>query len=852
LIMTQYGTFEGDVVVQWLTHSGDDRDMKLLQNFAFTAPDGKRWLAPEGSVVNGASIPSALWSVVGPPFVGDYRRATVIHDVACDEKTEPHDRVHLAFYFAMRADGVAWLKANTMYQAVKQFGPKWSVDTGAVSPTRSPSVAEITSFLDAVQQAAKEVGEGGDLEEVERRAEQILRSPTAPRLREAPKPKVAPSPQRSLSRLTPLQGPSPDGRPQTLPEVPLFAKAPKATRPQLAGTLDLRSFRDATQTLSKHEQLLLVEQAQILIEQNYVHLPLKEAMHAVEPRQRLRLLHRRIEQTPDDERGGSLRFHQELAAIFLSLRDLHTNYLLPDPIANKIAFVPFMVEDFFDEGEAEGVRRYLVTRLFDGFQEPPFAPGVEILRWNGIPIERAVELNGDRFAGSNLEARRARGIETLTVRPLIQSLPPDEDFVLVEYRTTTGRMHELRVPWFVFEPDRSGVSGLGDVTGDVATEQGIDVEQTLVRLARKVLFAPDVVAAEGRMARRKAPARGQGLVSMMPGVLEARSVTTDAGEIGYVRIWTFSVPNADVFVAEFIRLIEQLPQDGLIIDVRGNGGGLIPAGEQLLQVLTPREIAPTLFQLRNTPLNLRLAEQIGFLAPWRESMRQALETGAPYSAGFPITNRAAANAVGQRYHGPVVLITDALCYSTTDIFAAGFADHGIGPILGVDGNMGAGGANVWDHQLLRQLAPAGDSPYRPLPGNAGMRVSMRRTIRVGASAGTVLEDLGVVPDRIHRMTRNDLFEGNPDLIAAAADLIAGLPKRRLMIRLGQVGEAGQEVIADCLGMDRLDVLVNARPLGSLDISDGENGFVMPLSGNAIADFRGFSNGARVAVRRVQL
>ena len=38
--------------------------------------------------------------------------------------------------------------------------------------------------------------------------------------------------------------------------------------------------------------------------------------------------------------------------------------------------------------------------------------------------------------------------------------------------------------------------------------------------------------------------------------------------------------------------------------------------------------------------------------------------------------------MGQTYHGPVVLITDALCYSTTDIFAAGFQDHDLGFVLG--------------------------------------------------------------------------------------------------------------------------------------------------------------------------
>ena len=105
-----------------------------------------------------------------------------------------------------------------------------------------------------------------------------------------------------------------------------------------------------------------------------------------------------------------------------------------------------------------------------------------------------------------------------------------------------------------------------------------------------------------------------------------------------------------------------------------------------------------------TPLNLRMVGrhkdnptgQID-LGPWFDSLEQATETGSVFSAARPITPEDGANEVGQTYHGPVVLITDARCYSATDIFAAGFADHEIGPILGVDDNTGAGGANVWTH-----------------------------------------------------------------------------------------------------------------------------------------------------------
>ncbi|MCA1680583.1 MAG: hypothetical protein LC777_17345, partial [Actinobacteria bacterium] len=35
----------------------------------------------------------------------------------------------------------------------------------------------------------------------------------------------------------------------------------------------------------------------------------------------------------------------------------------------------------------------------------------------------------------------------------------------------------------------------------------------------------------------------------------------------------------DAFIAEVVRILGLLPQRGLIVDVRGNGGGIIMAGE---------------------------------------------------------------------------------------------------------------------------------------------------------------------------------------------------------------------------------------------------------------------------------
>jgi C-terminal processing protease CtpA/Prc len=152
-------------------------------------------------------------------------------------------------------------------------------------------------------------------------------------------------------------------------------------------------------------------------------------------------------------------------------------------------------------------------------------------------------------------------------------------------------------------------------------------------------------------------------------------------------------------------------------------------------------------------------------------------TGATYSHGFPITPVELLRDISPTSVRPCVLITDPLCYSATDMFAAGFQDHGIGTIIGVGGATGAGGANVWSHGLLRQLLPpdaAHQSPtrYQPLPRGADLRVAIRRTTRVADNPGDVLEDLGVTPDIVYQMTAGDILEGNVDLINRAIEVIA--------------------------------------------------------------------------------
>ena len=126
-----WGSYTGNVDTRWLDIEGK---MKLLSDYEYTGPrpSAMNWKAPKNSVVDGASIPQLFWSIIGGPFEGPYRNASVLHDIACDEKKRPWAEVHLMFYQAMRCSGVSVAKAKTMYWAVYHFGPRW----------RAPNVIE--------------------------------------------------------------------------------------------------------------------------------------------------------------------------------------------------------------------------------------------------------------------------------------------------------------------------------------------------------------------------------------------------------------------------------------------------------------------------------------------------------------------------------------------------------------------------------------------------------------------------------------------------------------------------------------------------------------------------------------
>lgn len=123
-----YGVFSGEPRAVWLTEPQPDRRMELLEGFTFTDAAGKVWDAPKGWRVDGASIPRALWTQIGSPFTGDYRRASILHDVNCDRHPQDGPERKAGdemFYAACRAGGCGRVEAKLLFLGVR-LGSSWA------------------------------------------------------------------------------------------------------------------------------------------------------------------------------------------------------------------------------------------------------------------------------------------------------------------------------------------------------------------------------------------------------------------------------------------------------------------------------------------------------------------------------------------------------------------------------------------------------------------------------------------------------------------------------------------------------------------------------------------------------
>ncbi|HEV7808251.1 MAG TPA: S41 family peptidase [Solirubrobacteraceae bacterium] len=587
--------------------------------------------------------------------------------------------------------------------------------------------------------------------------------------------------------------------------------------------------------LSLDEMRQIVDRAILLLSSFYVHLPSKRALYASDPLQALRNLRTLLGTNP--QAIHEEEFHDRMTAIFVGLRDRHTNYYLPSPYRHTLVFLPFLVEATWDS--RTGRRRYLVTKLAwspredDAFRaaqegEPP----VEVTHVNGMPIAQVVARNGEESAGSNREARHARGVDRLTFRWLGLGTGPREDWVDVRF-TVGDQTHERRFEWLAARQFQKQLP-----TGGSGAGIGHDLEGEWIREVKEALYVP------------KPEPKAKGAPSPGAGIFAYRTHREPDGgpEYGYLRIYSFEVPRAGVaaFLRRIAAILRDAPEDGLIIDIRGNPGGNVIAAEGLLQLFSATPVARQGIQFLNTPDASKLADAV-FKALMDSPVSDAQSTAAPFVL-LPRMPQPGTDRGEQVYQGPVVLIVDANCYSASEMFAAGMQDNGLARVIGTHKQTGGGGGILWSDEAIARVCGDRDLRRRlaPLPGDASFEVAVLRTTRAGERAGAAVEDMGVVATEFYKLSAHDVLGGNAGLLTFATEALADIKPRPLVQATYHRGT----FTLRAQDLDRVDVYVDDEPFHSFTELDGECRLVSPVRPpNARVVFRGVHEGKLVTTLR---
>jgi hypothetical protein len=120
------GGFEGRVVVEWL----DDPfvpSMRTVEDFGFRQKTGKVWKVARGQVFDARGLPPLFGDLVGPPYAGGFRKASMVYESATQTMTEKWDEAQRMFFEAAVAEGVAPLDAKAMYLVLVLQGSRWEL-----------------------------------------------------------------------------------------------------------------------------------------------------------------------------------------------------------------------------------------------------------------------------------------------------------------------------------------------------------------------------------------------------------------------------------------------------------------------------------------------------------------------------------------------------------------------------------------------------------------------------------------------------------------------------------------------------------------------------------------------------
>lgn len=436
-------------------------------------------------------------------------------------------------------------------------------------------------------------------------------------------------------------------------------------------------------------------------------------------------------------------FHSEMADVIFKLQDLHTSYHYPKPHACYRSFLPVSFKEALTPTGDKVVAVHLVNDKPEVLSLLPspitISPGDILRSIDGIPVYELVEANKAISSGANADAVTQRAVGLLSSLNHRSYPLPFSDSVALVVQNPQGTMSTVKMPWITKADD----SCLNDKAPTEAPLTGFEVGMFDDQI--------EITKFYRQSAKKRNKSSKNPLIETAEPSLKYRVLQNSEGRFGHIELDSFKPETLDTEgVTSIIQGLlenELSNTDGLIFDVRGNGGGYIYLAEGLVQLFTPKDVLPLLFRMRNSPANFHHVATWGSNNFFFQSLRQLQGTNAVYSSLYPLNNVESVNSRGQSYFKPVVVFNNARCYSSCDMFSALMQDHGAALIVGEDMTTGAGGANNTDYNaIIKGLEAQNMGPFIKLPGKQNIGFAFRQSLRRVPRENQLIEDTGVIAD----------------------------------------------------------------------------------------------------------
>ncbi len=475
-------------------------------------------------------------------------------------------------------------------------------------------------------------------------------------------------------------------------------------------------------------------------------------------------------------------FHRELAKIFHSQRDYHVWYLAQGPASCYAAFLPFSVIHAKKNASKIVVVKSINTKgnaLNIAPEINKLSVGDELISFNDNDLQTELNKLNIYNRGANPGAFLRGSTSLLTYRPQRHLVPlPEEDVINLKFKKHNGEIYDLSIPWLV-NSDLNCLKNNKKEDGHkafIAENTFImDYEQLYKNPVVKRKKSNPFILADSKVKFNKGFIRHSEINQTKDPSISWWSFNNNGNLYGVIKLDSFNpsiTSDESKQIVSNILSNEMANFDGVIFDLRNNGGGIIHYGESLVELVSNKTVDLLKFQFLNTPAMRHLVNNAWPNSEYVSAIqdaekRNALMTDPIYLDGVTPEYLF---TTGQVFFKPTAIFTNGNCYSTCDITAALYQDTGLGEIWSEDAQTGGGGANNWNFgELLNALPNDNLGPFKELPTSMDMGFAFRQTIRSGSHLGEIIEDVGVVADHVIEASVEDIITNGDSQFKKIAD-----------------------------------------------------------------------------------